>query len=78
MLPNFGANLTVLFAAEAPKHLPYYWHLPILIVLVSLVYSAARHDEWRHIFTEAFRWMMRLSVFLLMVAVALYVLSRFV
>ena len=41
-----------------------YWHLPILIVVVSLVYSATRFDDWKMIFHEALRWGTRMLVFL--------------
>ena len=30
-----------------------YWHLPILLVVFSLVYSATRHDRWDRILREA-------------------------
>jgi len=55
-----------------------YWRdLPILIVLVSLVYGATRFDDWEHILRESFRWMIRLSGFLVAVMAVLYVLARF-
>src|SRR5438270_837005 len=38
---------------------PYYWHLPILIVVISLVYSATRFDEWQPIVRVAVRWGLR-------------------
>ena len=50
----------------------YYWHLPLLIVLVSLVYSATRYDRWGPILREAVRWGLRLVVFLGAICVALY------
>ncbi len=53
----------------------YLVHLPILIVVVSLVYSATRFDQWGPIFCEALRWGGRLSLFLVGVAVALFVLN---
>lgn len=56
----------------------FYWHLPILIVIVSLVYSATRYDRWENIFSEAFRWGLRMASFLCGIGVALYVLSRFI
>jgi hypothetical protein len=58
-------------------HLPsyIYLHLPVLIVVVSLVYGATRYDQWRHILHEAFRWGMRMTAFLLGIALALYVIS---
>jgi hypothetical protein len=58
---------------------PYniYWHLPILLVVISLVYSATRFDQWGAIFHEAFRWGLRLFTFLAGVVAALYVVSQF-
>lgn len=51
----------------------YYWHLPILIVVISLVYSATRHDDWPTIGLEAYRWGMRMVSFLGMIALFLYI-----
>jgi hypothetical protein len=56
---------------------PYYWHLPILIVVVSLVYSATRFDQWGPILREAVRWGLRLSVFLLVIVVVLFVVATY-
>jgi hypothetical protein len=62
---------------------PFPWHniyltdLPLLIVLVSLVYSATRYDEWPAILREALRWGLRLTAFLGAIVVVLLVLSRF-
>ncbi len=42
-----------------------YWHLPLMIVVISLVYSATRFDQWDAILREAFRWGLRMSLFLL-------------
>jgi len=56
---------------------PYYWHLPILIVVVSLVYSATRFDDWGPIVHEALRWGLRLSAFLVFIVVALYVVATY-
>ena len=53
-----------------------YWQLPILIVIISLVYSATRFDTWDHILQEAFRWGLRMSAFLLIIAVLLFVLAK--
>jgi hypothetical protein len=52
-----------------------YWDLPFLIVVVSLVYSATRFEEWGAIWREALRWARRMIVFLLSLAIALYFLS---
>lgn len=55
-----------------------YWHLPFLIVIISLVYSATRYDEWRLILREAWRWGARLAGFLVGVMVALYAVARWI
>ena len=52
-----------------------YFHLPALLVLVSLVYSGTRHDDWPSILLEAFRWGSRMAGFMLCVAAAMYALS---
>ena len=54
-----------------------YWHLPILLVVVSLVYSATRHDRWRMILSEAARWGVRMAFFLGAIAIGLYNLHEF-
>jgi hypothetical protein len=60
------------FAALPVFAVNMFWHLPILIVIISLVYSATRYDEWGPILREAFRWGLRLAGFLLVIGVALY------
>lgn len=62
------------FAAFLPPG-SIYWHLPILIVVISLVYSATRYDQWGPILREAFRWGLRLTGFLVAIAVILYFLA---
>jgi len=57
---------------------PMYVQLPILIVIISLVYSATRHDRWDLILREAFRWGSRMIVFLVMIGVALYLVTSFI
>jgi Na+/phosphate symporter len=52
-----------------------YWDLPILLVVVSLVYSATRHDEWRKILREALGWGFRIASFLALIGVGLYIAS---
>jgi hypothetical protein len=56
---------------------PIYYHLPILIILISLVYSATRFDEWRAILRDAGRWSVRMAGFLLVIGVALYAVATF-
>jgi hypothetical protein len=55
-----------------------YWHLPILIIVVSIVYSATRYDVWPMIFREAFRWGVRMTLFLLGIGLALFALSSMI
>jgi len=38
-----------------------YWDLPVLLVVVSLVYAATRHDRWDKIVREAFGWGTRIA-----------------
>jgi hypothetical protein len=52
-----------------------YWHLPILIVLVSLVYSATRYDQWGAILHESIRWGLRLAGFLVGIGILLYLFT---
>jgi hypothetical protein len=55
-----------------------YLQLPILIVVVSLVYSATRFDQWDSILQEAFRWGLRMTGFLVVIAVILFVLAKMI
>jgi hypothetical protein len=50
--------------------------LPLLIVLISLVYSATRFDEWGPILREGFRWGLRLVAFLGAIMLALFLLHK--
>ena len=52
-----------------------YWDLPVLIVVVSLVYSATRFDDFGSIVREAWRWGRRMVGFLGGIAAVLYFLS---
>ena len=61
--------------AAAWSSLPFYWHLPLMIVVISLVYSATRFDDWNHILHEAFRWGVRMTTFLLGVVAVTFVLG---
>jgi hypothetical protein len=56
----------------------YWLHLPILIIVISLVYGATRFDDWPHILREAQRWVVRLTIFLLGVCVVLFVLALWI
>jgi hypothetical protein len=57
------------------NHNIYFIDLPLLIVLVSLVYSATRSDQWSVILHEAVRWMVRLTFFLGAIGVVLYLIN---
>jgi hypothetical protein len=56
----------------------YYIHLPILIVLISLVYSATRYEEWASIGHEALRWGLRMAMFLVGIGVVIWVVDVFI
>ena len=54
-----------------------YWDLPVLLVVVSLVYAATRHDKWDRILREGFGWGVRIALFLTGIGVVLYLLSTY-
>ncbi|MBX9625376.1 MAG: hypothetical protein K2X82_16335 [Gemmataceae bacterium] len=54
-----------------------YWDLPVLLVVVSLVYAATRHDRWDKIVREALGWGVRIAVFLSAIGLGLYLLSTY-
>ena len=58
-------------------HNIYAIDLPLLIVLISLVYSATRYDNWPSILHEAVRWGFRLTCFLGAITVVLFFVNRF-
>jgi hypothetical protein len=62
----------------APPHPAYYWHLPVLIIVISLVYSATRFEHWGPILREAVRWGIRLTVFLFAIIIVLYAVANFI
>ena len=55
-----------------------FFQLPILIVVISMVYSATRYDEWGSIFHEAIRWGGRMILFLVGIAVVLYLIALYI
>jgi integral membrane sensor domain MASE1 len=59
------------------SHNIYLIDLPILVVLVSLVYSATRFDEWSAILRQFVSWVVRLAFFLGGIGLLLYLVSRF-
>jgi hypothetical protein len=52
-----------------------YVHLPLMLLVISLVYSATRHEEWDEILVEAFRWGIRMLGFMALVALVLFAVS---
>lgn len=54
-----------------------YCQLPILILIISLVYSATRFDDWTSILIEAFRWGGRMVLFLVGIGLALWLVDYF-
>ena len=55
-----------------------YWHLPVMIVLISLVYSATRFERWSNILGEALRWGLRMGAFLCGIGLLLFMVSLFI
>ena len=51
------------------------WHFPMLIVTVSLVYSATRFENWKQILHEAISWGLRMTLFLAGIGIGLHFLS---
>jgi hypothetical protein len=54
-----------------------YWDLPVLLVVVSLIYAATRHDRWDKIVREAAGWGLRITLFLFAIGLTLYLLSTY-
>ena len=54
-----------------------YWDLPVLLVVVSLVYAATRHDRWDKIVHDATGWGLRITLFLVGIGLLLYLLSTY-
>ena len=77
LLPVAETAFGPLLAQASPPHLPFYWHLPLLIVLVSLVYSATRYDQWGPIVHEAVRWGLRLTAFIACIVALLLGVQHF-
>lgn len=52
-----------------------FWHLPALVVPISLVYGATRFETRGEILREAIHWVRRLLVFLVGVGLMVHVLT---
>lgn len=55
-----------------------YVQMPFLIVLVSIVYAATRHDHWDMILKDAYQWGRNIVVFLGGIGIVLFVLSSLI
>ena len=64
--------------AQTSSHVLYYVHVPVLLILISLVYSATRFDQWNLILREALRWGLRLLLFLVVIVVVLYAVATLI
>ena len=64
--------IPALFAAVS-----IYWDLPVLLVVVSLVYAATRHDRWDKILSEGVGWGLRIAAFLVGIGLVLFLLSTY-
>lgn len=60
-------------ALPGPSSLAVFIHFPIMIILVNLLFSAARYDDWRHILIHAGRGIIYIITFLGGVFLFLYV-----
>ena len=58
---------------------PYsiYWHLPPLLLSVSFVYAATRHEDWTRIFWRTLFWVRYILGFLGSAFIALVLLEYF-
>jgi hypothetical protein len=55
-----------------------YWHLPVMLVIVSIVYSATRYDDWDLILHHAVRGAVYIVVFMGTVFLVLFGLSTII
>ena len=53
-----------------------YWHLLLLLVIVSLVFGATRCDDWGDIAHESWRWFLRLTMPMVIVFLVFLLLWR--
>jgi hypothetical protein len=54
-----------------------YWHLPPLVLAVSFVYAATRHEDWTRIFWRTLFWVRYILGFLGSAFIALVLLEYF-
>lgn len=51
-----------------------YWHFPVLLATVSLVYGATRYERWPDILREAGIWGFRMAFFLVSIGLTLWLI----
>jgi hypothetical protein len=54
-----------------------FYHLPLLLIVISLVYTATRHDRWDRLLWEAVGWVVRMGGFLAGLGGLLYLFSSY-
>jgi hypothetical protein len=57
-----------------PDNIHVYWFVLPLVVAISLVYSASRHESWRKIWINAFRlcsWILGVLVLTMVILLAI-------
>lgn len=52
-----------------------FFHFPMLVVPIALIYGATRHEQPWNIFVEAGRWIYRLLVFLGTIAAVVFLMT---
>jgi hypothetical protein len=73
LLGFVGAGLLMLAGVI---HSTLYMQLPVVLAIVSLVYSATRFDRWWPIVLEAVHWGWRMAAFLLVIGLVLFLVAR--
>jgi hypothetical protein len=64
-------------SGNLPFAVSIYFDLPILLIVISLVYSATRYERLPMILHEAGRWGVRMALFLGAIGLVLFLLSTY-
>lgn len=67
---------SLLAAAPLGTDPSFWWHFPILALLVNLIYSATRYDDPRQILSHAVKGLVYILGFLGTVFIVLYALAN--
>ncbi len=65
------------FAAPLGNDASFWWHFPIMVLLVNLVYSATRYDDPKQILQHAAKGIVYILTFLGGVFGVLYLLANY-